>query len=434
MYDISEMLLLIIIALQSTAANAFLEHCPIDRTLILGDRLVVDVLKTFYNDLVFVGAATDTCQKRDYAQVIAQLDDSGEQDRLLNDVAKLLSRNQFKIAEQSLSGNLNNEWYTGDVRRNSYLSYFQAEANRLMDNDAKAFEFVQKALANRQASVGISVQALERLNSLLTLKGVSRFNRYVDQVYGVFQSTNYEKLPLLHSSFEKNLAPFSEIRSKLANKFAEIINAEATKMERTNLELIDLSDQSVATANVESILCEFARKLELLGVSTSAPRSSYDEYHSVLLQAVEPPRTFDSGYDLRKAVGQFEESMTLANEALYELWKRSSLDKFQMVFIRYFIIEWDRRSKNSCYLLSKMQQGIDAIKRAREGHMGLTLSSLYILEAKVLFTSMDCVHRRVRSFYHLIGDEDVHELAAKQAEFGGGDRKLCLGALTRSET
>lgn len=415
-------LLSAIVALHLTAAHGFLDDCPtIDMTHRLGGELVVDVLKTFYDDLVFVGTATETCQRRDYRQVIAEMTGSTEPDPFLKNIARLLSEDRFEDAVIMLSGNPN-QWYAGDPRKRTFLSYFQAETNRLLNLDGKAFEYVQRAVADRKLSEGVSVNVLERLNSLIALKGVSRFNRDVDRVHGLIESPNYEQLPLLHSYFKNHLNPFAVIRSTIADKFSGIISAQPGDVKRADPDLDEFDGQSVAKTSVDGMLCEFARKLNILGVSHRNARPLSQDHNYVLGQIEELDYAF--GFDLRTIVNIFGSNATRARDALYHIWRSAPLKESKEVFVRYFDIEFDRQSKGSCYLLYKMQQGIKTIRNLREDCEGLGLGSLLDLEAKVLFRWMNCVHQRLRLFYRLEGNEDEQQLEAKRAQFGGGDRKL----------
>lgn len=417
--------LAIVVALQLTAANGFLEDCPIDRKRLLGFELVVDKLERFYNDLVFVGAATETCLRRDYTQVLDEMNGSESTDHFLDEVVRLLDENHFEQAENMLAGKPD-QWYSSDARRRTYLSYFRAEANRLIGRDGEAFEFAQEALADRQISAGISVDALERLNSLLTLKGVLRFNQDVDRACGLTQSPNYKDLPLVHEHFKYKLDSFEKIRAEIAKTSMTAIDVKPDRIIRTNPELDDLSGQSAAMISVESILCEFARKLQILELSTPKPKFWEDWYNLVLRQIKELDLDFgveNMEWDVVRFI--VAKNMTRARENLYDVWKnKSPLEEFKLGFIHYFNVELDRRSKESCYLLAKMQQGIDAIKRTREVDKGIQSSSFRALEAKVLFRSMDCVHHRLSSFYHLVGNEDAQELGAKRAQFGRGEQRL----------
>lgn len=417
------LVLAFVVALQLTTADGFLEECPFDKTRVLGDQPVVDVLARFYHDLVFVGAATETRQALDYARELAEMAGPAGPDLYLINIARLLSEGRFEDAEIMLSGKPG-QWYTSDDRRRTYLSYFQAETSRLLDRDAEAFDFNQRALGERQTSTGVSVDAMERLNSLLALKAVIRFNQDVDKVYGLARGPDFDRLAELHSAFRDNRAPFRDIRSALAHTLGD---AKSGRLVRQDPAQDDTSGRSVARTSAEAALCEFARKLDILGVSSREPRPLAGEYKLVREQFQK--LDFDLAWELRGPIASLvADNVTAANEALYKLWT-PPMAPSRWVFIRYYAVEADRRSAIGCYLISKMQQGIRDIKRAREDNEGMGLDALYGLEARALFKSMDCVHRRLGLFYGLAGDEDGQQLAARRARFGAGDRKLPVGAL-----
>lgn len=93
-------LLAITLAIQLATANDFLGQCNLDRYQQVGDDLVIDVLKAFYDDLVFVGAATDRLETRDYNQTLGEMQNflsalpSSDANQIKHGV-ELLTNNQY---------------------------------------------------------------------------------------------------------------------------------------------------------------------------------------------------------------------------------------------------------------------------------------------------------------------------------------------------
>lgn len=438
------------------AADGFLDDCPVDAELRFGRDRVVDILHAFYKDLVFVRASTAARQvAREYSDLARQMFSGYELDadpsldelyRYFARVVYLLRSNRVKEAE----GVLKSQIFYDDVHRgrdSTYLKYLQAETNRLLGNNEEAASCVLSAYLRRADYDGIAVNDLARLDGLVALQRVSQFNLDLDRSYGLIRSPDYKLLSLLHLLVGAEIGPLSEVRWTILDRLyntdpsvGQLLMAgisaasePSTDMHRSDRLLDELNVQSVSNSSVEGILCELARKLQVLGVSrrdeTPADHSEVidqlrqmdpsfaDELASMVVANVEP---------------DFDQAQRNAREIWTHMWCRSPQNdrEFQEIFACYFSVELNRQLGNVCNLwtLSDLHEDLASLKYSRRTFEGVSLGKLVELEGKVVLLWLKCFHERVKLAYGLSGGEDDRQREQRRAEFGGD----CERVLPRS--
>lgn len=431
----------------NSASTDFLDDCPIDLEQRIDDDRVVDILETFYKDLQFVQASTQSRQVRDYSRLSQGLEEcidshrqmpwtEGMQDFFIL-IVELLGENRLRHAALVMHHNIMraNEFMGWP---STYFEYFQAELSRLVGNNSDASLHILNAYLERQYYRGIAVDDISRQDGLIALQKVSHFNRNVDEMYGLRQSPDYQLLPLLHLMLKDELKPLAAIRSAVWGRLFEtappIAAAEATtsvsdRRNETSTRMApamdDFSGQSLAKASVEGILCEFARKLSILGVSSQEGTSSMDVYNGLIdqLRQLDPLFAEELSWKVMSHIQEHSERAFENANALRWIMMNSPLyDATRDTFMSYFTIELGRQSRKNCTTSTLVNSltDLDSMKNIRRTGGGISLAKLIELEAKVAFLWLRCFHERVKWAYQLDGTEDGQQLDAKRAQFGTG--------------
>lgn len=440
--------IVIIVVVQSTFANGFLDECPIDRTQRIGNDLVIDVLGTFYKDLVFVQACTKSQLPRNYSSLMKEIKyladiDKVEPDKIFTELVRLLEENRVSEAG-SLLVNSDAYAYSTDWTT-SFCDYFQLEILRLSDNFAEAIQTFSFALSSRRDTVGVSMNQLERLDGLLALKKVSEFNKDVDRYYGLRDSANYQTLPLVYSLFKDELESVDKMRSQVYNRLfwrdpsialSSGVSpvALAYGMKRLNPDLDDFSGNSVSQGAAEGMLCELAQKIALLGVSTrTQPKQSTSADYSKVIDQL---RRLDAEFAKQlqeSVVDHIDKDLELAKDKAHDMWvdmvyasnSTATYDDIQRIFVGYFDVELYRRSEDRCNLwsLNVLQADLNLIKILRQKQRGVSLAVLAELEGKFLLDWLDCFHKRVALAFRLDGSEDELQLKSRRSKIGAACEK-----------
>lgn len=439
--------------LSLTSVNGdFLDDCPIDRGQRIGDDLVIDVLKAFYEDLVFLGAANDSPQARNYTRLIEAIRNifpAQMSSFLRREIVHRLGLLESGRYAQAIGGHRSIYW---DLRNmfevRSYLHYFIAEALRMLGNTLEAMRQVLDAVNARHRSRGIPVNDLEKTEGLVTLQRVSDFNRRVDWSYGLSSSPNYQVLSLVQLLSRDELIPIRVFRIAVKHRLSgtsptigpsgssnETLTTEDTQRIDPNLD--DFSADSVLEAQARGILCEFARKLNILGSSSSSHMAM--DHSRVMNQLRMLVPDFASGfYEL--IVRNIEENEDqLALQSAQRFWSilqqpgsttvnLTSADRHEAalmieIFAMYFEVLIHLRSRERCaQLVNRIETLFTMITDARLRLRGLSLDKIVQLEGRIVFIWLKCFHKRVQLAYDLDGTDDKQQHAAKLAEFGGSDR------------
>lgn len=429
-----------------TVVDGFFDNCPVDK-----GHPVFDILQTFYHDLQFVRASTSRRQSRDYSGFARDMISGVSPDshlwsvrelyRSFADVVDLLRQDRIKDAEAAL----NSETIYASVRRgrdSTYLKYLQTEVDRLLGNNEEASSSILYAYLERGAYEGVSINDLERLDGLVSLQRVSQFNRDIDKSYGLDESPDYRSLSLLHLMVGRKIAPLSEIRRAVWNRLYETTpsvrplaaagssTAESPEgIRRVEPQLDDLSGQSVAHSSAESILCEFAQKLQILGVRSSEETSA--NYSDVMnqLRRMDPFFAEElSGQVVANIETDLERARSDARDIWANIWSRSAQNDegYKEIFACYFSVELSRQSEGICnlYALNDLLEDFASLKYSRKTYEGVSLSRMFELESKVVLLWLKCFHERLKLAYGLTSDENNQQLAAKRSEFGTCDRVI----------
>lgn len=477
------MLLLLIIAvvseLTATTANGFLDECGFDESLRIEDDLVADVLHTFYDDLVFVQAATQVRLPRDYGQVLGELRGLFKSQELMQQMEKvteLLGKlGHFKQALDRCNRDvyplLDPDAQEG-IAIKSYLYYLKAEAYRLMGDPDQASEQISEATVRRQDSEGVSINDLERSNGMIELARVSKYNQEVDKLYGLNKGPNFRLLRIVHSRSRGDTAPLKTRKTIEADRgptmktvthrygYFRVLDDKPTPVSsesvymRVNPEQDDFSGQSVAEVSAKGILCEFAQKLIILGVMSKA------NYTTI----VDEIRQIDSGFadKINERViksldsGNHNEALLAVNK--YKQWmspsspgnsnegassstssssssssssprERHWQERALETYADYFKAEIYRRTKKSCIFLKEIGQLRARLKKFRQSRTGVSVGKILELDGKAILLSMKCFHKTIRSVYELVGDESETELEIKRS--GGREKILSFIKLDR---
>lgn len=446
-------LAIVLVGLQlAQRANGFLEDCPIDRDLRVDNDQVIAVLENFYNDLKYVRAVTESRHERDYSSQLGELPaivSSGAQQRQIEQMVQMLSSGNFEEAYRRSNTIF---W---DIRDSlpvrSYLHYFKAEAQRLMGYASTASAQVLDAINVRQRSTGVSVNELERLDGLVTLQRVSQFNQEVDSSYGLRTSPNMRLLSLIHSVLRDDMSPLLRVRAVTLSRFLESSTmpahawpAMSDGLHRVDPERDNFRGQTVPERSAEAVLCEFAQKLSTLGAASygGAP-PDYSHLveqvahldaafaHRFVDQVVRPVENNEGRLAMRNVVG-FWTMLNAAGPAAAPSRRtpagsaphssRYEHGKALETYAKYFRVEIYRRQADRCMYLKVIEMLLDRIKDARQARTGVSLDKILELEAKVVFMSLDCFRRRVRSAYQLDGGESEQQLRTRWADMGPSDR------------
>lgn len=457
-------LMITVVALQSLPhTRAFLDHCPIDRELKIDDVPLINVLEIFYNDLAFIEAVTESRQDRNYTKVLEELTwivSSGIHYRQIDQMVQLLNTGHF--AEATRRWNMIYWDQRDSLQVRSYLHYFRADTQRLMEHPIDASAQILDAINVRQRSSGVSVNDLEKLDGLVTLQRVSHFNRAVDFSYNLRTSPDFELLSTIHSVLKDDMSPLSRIRSAIsdqlfaspiANEFpresasdvASMSEVEAGPfdgMSRVDPSQDDFGGQSTSKRAAEGILCEFAQKLSILGSISYDDNEVKLDYASLMQQLAELDADFARVFN-EDVVRRIEDGQgRLALRNVVSFW--SMLDssgskhlrrrpsnypyssgyehgKMLETYAKYFRIEIYRRQSDHCTYLKQIEMLLDRIKDARQERRGVSLDKILELEGKIVALSLTCFHQRIRAAYQLSGAEDEQQLRAKREEFGSVD-------------
>lgn len=445
------LLFLISIALQSNLANSFLDDCPIDTEMRVGSERIVDILETFYDDLEYFQAATDLRQTRFYSRFFREVDAhwsaySRETYTFFLEVMKLLLEDRFKQAESLMAKVRFLDLFTG--RQKTYYQFFKAEIKRLLGNGKEAAVAILMTYMERHHSEGVSVNDLERLDGLIALQKMSQFNLNVDRMHGLRHSPDYQVLSWIHMMTKGEMVPLKDLRLGIYHRLfrmnpklrlSENTNTSQVietsyEMTRTFDRLDDFSGSSVPKTSAEQIMCEFARKLEALGVSSPAEAEQSD-YDDVLDQLRQLDPEFANRLNARVVTniltGDIERAKINANEMWGDRLNSPFYDEVQETFMSYFSAELNRRSEERCnaWTLHTLQEDLDTITQIRMVREGLSLDKIVDLEGRIMVLWLHCFHKRVKLAYQLDGTEDEQQLLAKRAEFGTCEHRLPSDAI-----
>lgn len=425
--------------LTTFASGGLLDDCPFDKGQRIENELVVDVLVQFSKDLLIVQAITGARLDRDYDRLIQEMHisgGSGSQAWISEDVHKyfywivyLLRQNKINFARSELS-TLRSYGYVSDGKEMTYLHYLDAEADRLLNNNSDASASILSAYTERHGTPGITMNELERLDGLISIQKVSHFNQDVDWYHGVRRSPDYQLLSKVHETLGFEMAPLDSVRSIALAHFSDSSKAAPSRaMERTLPELDNISGHSVSYESAKAILCEFARKLALLGIS-SRDRVPVD-YGTVIEQVRRVDQDFAAKLS-SKVLPYLERDFKKTRKNLLGIWaselKQRNYDKTLVQFTRYFTAElYHLRIMDRCNLryLDDMNDEMVAIKNIRQKNRGVSLDKLYELEGKFVVAWLKCFHERVKLAYNLVGNESERQLVAKRASIGA-DREWVL--------
>lgn len=110
----------------------------------------------------------------------------------------------------------------------TYYHFIKAEVRGLSKGSDEASQAVLSAFTDRQKYKGISMnrlERLERLDGLLVLHKVSRFNKFIDKLFGIHEGPYHQKLRTVFSVSKDDLRSFQDIRNeKTAGETSSPIN------------------------------------------------------------------------------------------------------------------------------------------------------------------------------------------------------------------
>lgn len=425
---------LVTVAFQSVLASEFLDKCPIDLERRVDSVLLVDVLGTFYKDVVFVRAITESRQACNYKKLSEQVRyEHREQSdpiisenvyQTLNWIIDLLERKRVNEARFELNA-LKSFECVRDGREMTYLKYIEAELYRLAGDIGQACSSVLYAFMEREQSEGVSLDLLERLDGLIALQKVSQFNQDVDMFYGLMSSPNYKRLSLVHMILKDETMPLHKLRFRILYRLYETKPTLGSSYEtpRTDPDQDDFSGQSMSGASAEDILCEFAQKLYILGVSSEEDTPA--NYSDVMNQLRQLDVDFANELNERvvtKIEAELESVKDVASEMATDFEHSSPRlgNEIQEIFALYFSLELHRRSEECCNLwqLDNLLEGFNRLRSSRYTYAGVSLGKIIELEAKIVLLWLACFHERVKLVFELEGNENEQQLAEKLDRFG----------------
>lgn len=406
----------------SVPASGYLEDCPIDRKQRIGNDWVVGVLGQFHQDLRFVGAVTELKQLRDYRRVV-----QGAR-KQLRDVAVLLASKNYQEAIERCD-RLDREWNGAQENESdkTYLHYFRAEAYRLMGDVHQASEHITEATRRRETAVGVSFNDLERLDGLITLQRVLKFNYDIDKMFGLLKGPNTNLLKSSYWLSQVSTDPMSR-------------QDQSAGYTRIRSDLDDLSGRSASEGVTKSILCEFAQKLAIVESSFNSGKKIRTDYASVLEEIGEVDPKFASL--LEQNVDNPQYAWIVAEKIIDSDWtttlrmklKEPSTSGSHFEYRKEQLNTWQTYAKyleagafighDDWQSLSRTDKLLSEIKNIRREHNGVSLGKLATMEGHVVFKSMKSFHEKIRHIYRLSGREDAKELEAKRTYFGTGDRVI----------
>lgn len=440
-----------LLALHLASASAgFVDDCPgiVDPGWLLDNGRLVNVLETFYTDLVFVRASTESRQARDYAKTSEEVRSraSEESDPVIVDnnyqtfhwIFYLLQRNQTSQARFEMNA-LKAYEHVNDGREMTYLKYIEAEICRFLGDNERASTAVMYAFLERQQSEGVSLDVLERADGLVALQRVSQFNRDIDWFHGLATSPNQPHLSLVHMMLRNETMPLHELRFRLIHRLYETAPAvgRSYRFSRLRPNQDNLSEQSVSHASARGMLCEFVHKLYVLGVANSDPDAPAD-YSDVidLLAQTDAALAVELNATVVTLIGTHFERAKDAARQLATDWSHSSArdaNEVQEVFVLYFNVELQRQSADRCNLweLRSLLEDFARLKSIRGMHAGVSLRRMVQLEGNIVLLWLECFHERLKLAFELTGDESEQQLADKLTRHGTCRRIVPDSALMR---
>lgn len=422
------LILLCVIVQLLIPASGYLEDCPVDRGQRIGNDLVTAVLGHYHRDMIFVGAVGMLKQHRDYRRIISETTLFGLSEE---------TRSQLRSAAQLLAGDhcqeaidmcdrWDREWNI--VQENkpalSFLHYFRAEAYRLIDDVQQASEYITEATLCRGETKGISYNELERVNGLIVLQRVLRFNRDIDKMFGLIKGPNTN---LLKSSYW-----LSQVSTDPTSR------QEQSGYTRVRPSLDDITGHSVSEQAIKSILCEFAQKLAIVESSFSSGRRVGTDYRSISGEMVKVDPQFAA--ELDRAVQDPQHSWMAAEKIINSNWdalmrtrlkdpsatnfesRKEQLNTWQTYskYLKANVLisndDWDS--------LSQADLLLSEIKAIRHDHKGVSLGRLATLEGHIVFKTIKSFHRKIQYIYHLNGRETQEELEGKKNILGAQERVI----------
>lgn len=436
---------------QVALTEGFLVECPVNREQSIGNVSVMSVLETFYKDLIFVQACTESRQERRYSDLVGEISEMATNPeweitsairayRMFSGLIKALQEDRFETADRLINEN-GGQYFIRDWVEN-YFYYFQAEVRRMTDDSEEAAKAALWSYLERKNSAGISMNQLERLDGLLALQKISLFNLGLDRLYGLEKGADLQLLRIVHFMFKDELAPLERISfaifDRLFRESPEMIGSSAPLNTSTGAHaaegvgpsLDDFTGQSVARATVESVLCEFAQKFDIIA---EAEAPSIPDYSIVIDQL----RRIDAelAQELEDRVVQYiDTDIDHVRKTVTDMWREYHSSPYRRentkgIFLAYFHIELN-------FLLSEYGCNVwelDALRFAndlilhdlRRKNEGLSLDKMAELWAKIVLHWLKCFHERVKLAYELDGSENEQQLREKRSQLGDScDRTL----------
>lgn len=424
-------LIIIIAGLQLTSASDIFEDCPIDNDALVG------VLDTFYKDLSFAKVVTESRQRRDYKDLLEEIRNvvrpGPVRDRIVRGVMEL-SNDYWLQFTRTLYGHRN--MINADDQAQSYSNFLFAEFTRLRGSTDSFY--IKGVIKARQKHTGVSVNQLERLDGMVVLQILCKFNHDVDRSYGLWGSPDYQLLSLLHPLLGHETQPLCDLRSAVLDRLFNTdprfgytpMNTSDTVPEalhRDECHLNDLSGQSVSKASIKAILCEFAHKLSILEVDP-VDDGTVSDYSSF----IDEVREFDADFadKLLEDVVKFidvDVAKGLDNvNAIRRSLDESDHSKSKGIFLTYIEVELKLKLRERCNLdlLSWVGDELHVIRYLRQTRVGVSLGNIMKLTARFACLQLRCFHKRVKWAYRLDGTENEQQLEEKRAEFGTSQRIL----------
>lgn len=326
---------------------------------------------------------------------------------------------------------------------NGFLEQCQFNRSRRIDDDlvVDVLENFYRDLADVQAIRGLPETETRnftddnRADALDVLKLVHKYVLEVDKTYNVRKSPDYDMLSELHNRIQWWMAPLNVIRKEISNR----LETEYTPVEGERVSpalQIYRGQDPVDKDAVESILCEFVRKMEILVpdgprwrpptaeqvsepgeikktsffskmFGRNAKSANEDDYSDIVFELNSMDAEYANLINLR--VVKFMQSnpkkayANVNNENLeltkQELHSSDGTPSYKQVYTQWLRAEVIRSSlANSCDAdsLRIMMSDVASVRSIRETLQGVALGRLLELETKVLLPVIKCFHRRLR--------------------------------------
>lgn len=418
------MLILLLITVSSLTLGTAEDKLIADR---LSHEQMRDILDKVNKDLSFLQVVRDPDQCN-YNQIMDEIQNSLEPNLFLHrsvsgriespdrfeEVVKLLERGDsseaigmsVKIAKalNNCEGCLWNEVWVKTAQ--SYLHYLIAEAQRKLGNHKSSLYHLMEATFVRQTAKGISVDELEKLNALIALQRVAKFNQDVNELGAGDSDDCYA------NEAADQMHPYHDVSTRISSQ--------------------DFDGQCVASQVVNSILVQFEENLRILDLSS-------DRSDSVLVKEL----TSDQVERLEKLLTERSAQKLLdgtSSDAI-ELWQQfysvnidpklfkshpnsdEQRQRWTTDLIDYLKAEVYHRS-NDCNRVLSSEVMLDRIKQSRRMRDGLPLNKLLQLEGRIVLKTLICLIRSTETIYQLDEQGDKQRWDSKRSILGGSESLL----------